>query len=59
MNDDIVTGWSQISQVLHVSVRTAQRIHKRKGLPIKSVNGIIMAVRDDLIKFVRSCPPKK
>lgn len=58
-DDDILTGWLQISQAMHVSVRKAQRIHKRKGLPIKNVDGMIMAVREDLKKFIRSSPPKK
>ncbi len=59
-DDPILTGWKQIAQFLHVSIRTAQRLHKEKTLPIKSVmNNIIMATKDDLQKWVKSCPPKK
>lgn len=59
-DDSILTGWKSIANFLHISVKTLRRLHRFKKLPIKSAyNSIVMANKDDLEKWVKSCPDKK
>lgn len=61
----MLTGWKPISNYMGVSVQTAKKWHKLKGLPVfRGPNNVPISFADTIREWViqvdgqKKCPPK-
>lgn len=57
MNKQILTTWFEISEFLGVSIETARKYYKEKGMPITIELGSIHAIPEDIKDWLRRYYP--
>jgi len=49
---NILTGWKEIAKYLGCTVKTAMRLRRDEGLPVKRKGGNVRATRDGVDRWV-------
>jgi predicted site-specific integrase-resolvase len=51
---EILTGWKAIAEYLGISVDTARKWHREKGMPVITQLGLKVALVDELKKWLKN-----